>query len=140
MAFTLTLVFDENDRVLMCNHAKLNCCNFIGGKIDEMEQPLDAAYRELEEETGITRDDVELRTIRFESVSTVITPRMKFPVCDLYVTCGRLKHPVTLKQEKNKLFWFKLSEDNLKTFIQETYGYGNCLTYYWLAIEYLRCL
>ena len=34
--------------------------NFVGGKIEENEDGLHAAYRELEEETGITREDIHL--------------------------------------------------------------------------------
>ena len=47
----------------MCKRKKdpyKGLANFVGGKIEKNENGLDAAYRELEEETTITKDDIML--------------------------------------------------------------------------------
>ena len=55
--FTLTLVFNkECNKVLMCIHKKQGMLNYIGGKVEAFEEPMDASYRELEEETGYYAD------------------------------------------------------------------------------------
>ena len=37
-----------------------NLYNMVGGKVEENENELEAAYRELYEETGISRQDIKL--------------------------------------------------------------------------------
>lgn len=118
----LTIVFAENMlSVLMCEHKKLGANNFIGGKIEDGETMMEASYRELYEETGITPEDVELRLVRHEITTSPVLGEW-----DIYVTCGVLKHPVELREEKNKLFWADVYEDEI---FLEAYGNGNCANY-----------
>ena len=60
----LIVVFSTNlDKVLFCIRAKepyKGLYNFVGGKVENGETNDDAAYRELFEETGISREDIEL--------------------------------------------------------------------------------
>ena len=60
----LIVVFSKNlDKVLFCLRAKepyKGLYNFVGGKVEEGETNDEAAYRELFEETGISRNDIEL--------------------------------------------------------------------------------
>lgn len=60
----LILVYNkENDKVLMCKRAKepfKGKFNLVGGKVESGENELSAAYRELQEETGITAKDIDL--------------------------------------------------------------------------------
>lgn len=107
--------------VLMCENQKLGANNFISGKIDDGETMLAASYRELYEETGITLDDVELRLVRHE-----ITTSPLLGEWEIYVTCGVLKHPVELREERNKLFWADVYEDDI---FLNAYGNGNCANY-----------
>ncbi len=54
----------EQDRILFCKRVKdpyLGLYNLVGGKIEANEDGFVAAYRELEEETGITRADITLK-------------------------------------------------------------------------------
>ena len=49
--------------LLMCRRRKdpyKGLLNLVGGKIEPGEDGLGAAYRELQEETAISRDDIEL--------------------------------------------------------------------------------
>ncbi|MBR2290396.1 MAG: NUDIX hydrolase, partial [Clostridia bacterium] len=60
----LVVVFNkELDEALFCIRAKepyKGLYNFVGGKAEDGETDDEAAYRELFEETGISRDDIEL--------------------------------------------------------------------------------
>lgn len=47
------------------------------GGVDKGEEPSDAAYRELEEETGATRDDVELITRLDSEIFYDLPPELK---------------------------------------------------------------
>ena len=54
----------EEDKILMCKREKepyKGKFNLVGGKVEQGEKELDAAYRELQEETGITKQDINLK-------------------------------------------------------------------------------
>jgi 8-oxo-dGTP diphosphatase len=89
----------EMDRLLMCKRRKEPCkglSNPVGGKTGSGENGLDAAYRELYEETGISREDV--------------TPHhlMDFTYymhnCYVEVCVGRLKRDVETAGDENELY------------------------------------
>ncbi len=96
--YNLIVVFDERaDKMLMCKRKKdpyKGLLNFVGGKIEAGETGLDAAYRELEEETAIARDAISssARGIFLNTISLIIhhfyelfnqksTRRNSFPTC-----------------------------------------------------------
>lgn len=105
----LIVVFNNKlDEVLFCIRAKepyKGLYNFVGGKVEEGENNDDAAYRELNEETGISRNDIELdhfmdlNYFKYEN--------------NLQVYYGILKNEVNLIEEKNKLEWVKISDELL---------------------------
>lgn len=132
---TLTLVFSEDKKfVLMCLHRKQNRMNYIGGKVEECEDNMTASYRELGEETGITKDDVDLRFVR-EEHATIAANNGFSNVFGLYVTAGILKRDVEIKDEKNPTTW--ISIDDLDTIAFKTMGFGNCYTYLCEAMDVL---
>ena len=102
-----SVVFDKKkESVLFCLRRKdpfEGQLNFVGGKVEEGESSLDAAYRELEEETGIGRDRICL--YRFMD----ITYYQQGFVLEMYV--GMLEEDVVLREEKNPLMWLPLTED-----------------------------
>ena len=56
---------DEN-KILMCKREKdpyKGKFNLVGGKVEQDEDEMHAAYRELQEETGITKDDITLTNV-----------------------------------------------------------------------------
>lgn len=105
----LIVVFNENiSEVLFGIRAKepyKGLYNFVGGKVEENESNEEAAYRELFEETGISRKDIELdhfmdlNYFKYEN--------------NIQVFYGILKHKVNLVEEKNKLEWVTINEELL---------------------------
>ena len=96
----------EENKILMCKREKepyKGKYNLVGGKLEENEDCLEGAYRELEEETGITKDD------------TILTYLMNFEYklldMQLQVFVGKLNKEKTLVEEVNKLYWMDLNEN-----------------------------
>ena len=62
--YNCIVVFNPaKDAVLFCKRQKnpyKGLFNFVGGKVDPGEESEQAAYRELQEETGITRKQIRL--------------------------------------------------------------------------------
>lgn len=120
--YTLTIVFDkERENVLMCFHEKQQMYNFIGGKVKDDEADEVASYRELLEETGITRDDIVLIPLRKE----IVYPNKVLYDDDwsMCITFGVLNKDVTLREEANHLYWVGLNDSRID--VQST-GHGNC--------------
>ena len=100
------VVFDKTlNKVLFCIRAKepyKGLYNFVGGKVEKNETNDDAAYRELFEETGISKKDIkldhfmDLNYFKYEN--------------NIQVYYGILSHEVKLVEEKNKLEWLDINE------------------------------
>lgn len=105
----LIVVFNKNlDKVLFCIRAKepyKGMYNFVGGKVEEGETDDSAAYRELFEETGISKKDIKLE--HFMDLNY-----FKYGN-NLQVYYGILKNNVSLIEEKNKLEWLNINEELL---------------------------
>lgn len=105
--YNVIAVFSPDRReTLMCKRVKdpyKGLYNMVGGKIEKGENGLDAAYRELYEETGIMREDIKL----------VHLMDFSYPLDDCYVEvyAGRLKQNVTVRDEKNPLLWMTLDKN-----------------------------
>ena len=105
----LIVVFNKDLRqALFCIRAKepyKGLYNFVGGKVEENESNYDSAYRELFEETGISRNDIELdyfMDLNYYKYGN-----------NIQVFYGILNHEVSLVEEKNKLEWVTISEELL---------------------------
>ena len=89
------IVFDKDEnKILMCKRTKepyKGKLNLVGGKVEKEEDELHAAYRELEEETGIKRDDIKL--------INVMNFNYKLQDMELEVYAGRLNKEVKLVEE-----------------------------------------
>lgn len=115
--YNVVAVFAPDKRtMLMCRRVKdpyKGLLNMVGGKIEPGEDGFDAAYRELFEETGITRENIRL----------VHLMDFSYPLCGEYVEvyAGGLKQEVTLREEKNPLLWTSVSENffDMKKFAGE---------------------
>ena len=132
----LTIIFDKTcEHVLMCFHSKQYMYNYVGGHIKPSEDPVEASYRELYEETGITKDDVNLAFVRRESV-TCNSRYYPQPCWNMTVMAGVLNKDVELKPEKNDLMWVDITDTN--TLVLATFGNGNCYTYMKEALSILN--
>ncbi len=103
LIFVLSL---RRDSVLMClrtTQPYQNKYNLIGGKHEKDESAIEAAYRELKEETGISTNDIHLLHI------------MDYYYYDdqikIEVFAGAVNNEVSLITEKHPLRWMKLNRD-----------------------------
>ena len=105
--YNIIAIFNEHaDKILMCKRRKnpyKGLSNFVGGKIEAHENGLDAAYRELEEETAITSDDIIL--------SHLMDFTYYFENCYLEVYVGKLNKEKDVIGEENELYWSTLDHD-----------------------------
>lgn len=105
--YNVIVIFDKNfEKTLMCKRTKepyIGLYNFVGGKIEKENDGLNEAYRELFEETAITKDDTDLKYfMNIEYVSFDM---------DLEVYYGILNKDVKLVEEVNKLKWVDISDN-----------------------------
>ena len=105
--YNAIVVFDETAAtILLCKRRKnpyKGLYNFVGGKIEEIEDGLHAAYRELEEETGITREDILLTHLM--DFTYPLSP------CYLEVYVGKLNKSVQVHGDENTLLWSTLDKN-----------------------------
>lgn len=96
----------EEDKILMCKREKepyKGKFNLVGGKVEQNEDELHAAYRELQEETGITNKDIYL--------THIMDFQYEMSNIELEVYVGRLNKDVNLVEEINKLYWMDKKEN-----------------------------
>ena len=96
----------EENKILMCKREKepyKGKLNLVGGKVEQNEDELHAAYRELREETGITNNDITL--------THIMNFQYKMQDMELGVYAGKLNKNVDLIEELNKLYWIDKNEN-----------------------------
>lgn len=96
----------SKNKVLMCNRRNnpyQGLLNLVGGKIEPNESSINAAYRELYEETSITEKDISLLHL------------MDFNYClydiQLEVYFGVLNKNVAVSGDENELEWIDVHEN-----------------------------
>ena len=101
------VVFDKNvQKTLMCKRTKepyMGMYNLVGGKIEKDNDGLNEAYRELEEETNIKKEDIDL--IHFMNLTYIKWDK------ELEVYYGILNKEVNLIEEVNKLEWVDINDN-----------------------------
>lgn len=107
----IVLVYNkEENKILMCKREKepyKGKFNLVGGKVEQNENELNAAYRELHEETGITKEDIQL--------THLMNFQYKMSNIELEVYVGKLNKNVELLEEVNKLYWIDKNENFFDT-------------------------
>lgn len=96
----------EENKILMCKREKepyKGKFNLVGGKVEPNENELHAAYRELQEETGITNNDIKL--------THVMNIQYKMSDMELEVYSGKVNKDVELVEEVNRLYWINKNEN-----------------------------
>lgn len=97
---------EEENKILMCKRKKepyKGKFNLVGGKVEQDEDELSSAYRELQEETGITNNDIKL--------THIMNFQYQMSNMELEVYTGKLNKNVKLVEEVNKLYWINKSEN-----------------------------
>lgn len=112
--YNCILVYSEDKaKILFCERKKApyqGLLNLVGGKVEVGERALESAYRELEEETGIKKSDIDLCHLMDISY---YERNMR-----LEVFYGGLKRKVELIEEFQTLIWVDVDADffDLKKF------------------------
>ena len=105
--YNVIVVFDRDlKKTLMCKRTKepyIGMYNLVGGKIEKENDGLNEAYRELIEETAISKDDIDLKY--FMNIEYVSFDK------DLEVYYGILNKNVELVEEVNKLEWIDINDN-----------------------------
>ena len=106
-SYNLIMVLNkEETKALMCLRSKnpyKGLYNLVGGKIDEGEDDLDSAYRELFEETGIDQTSIKLLPF-IDFTWHTVNMEMK-------VFIGRINKEVKLIEEIHRLYWLSIDEN-----------------------------
>lgn len=105
--YNVIVIFNkEINKTLMCKRTKepyIGMYNLVGGKIEKENDGLNEAYRELVEETNISKNDVELK--HFMNIEYVSFNK------SLEVYYGTLNKEVELVEEVNKLEWVDINDN-----------------------------
>lgn len=114
----LMIYCKDMSQLLMCERLKnpyKGLSNLVGGKIEIGEKGIKAAYRELFEETRISKEDITLHHLM----------DFKYHLQDCYVEVyvGRLKRDVSVSGGENILYWSDLDKDFFDTSLYA--GEGN---------------
>lgn len=115
--FNVVIVFDKDEKnILMCKREKepyKGKYNLVGGKVEKDEEELSAAYRELEEESGIKPADIKL--------THLMNFQYQMLDMELEVYAGKLDKKVSLVEEVNHLYWIDKNENffDIDTFAGE---------------------
>ena len=101
------VVYDHTrQKILMCRRSKdpyKGKLNFVGGKLEPGENSEAAAYRELREESGITKQDITLVHLMDMVYHTY---RIQ-----IEVYAGKLNREVKVSGEENELLWLDAHGD-----------------------------
>ena len=105
--YNVIVIFNKDmNKTLMCKRAKepyMGMYNLVGGKIEKENDGLNEAYRELFEETNISKNDVELK--HFMNIEYISFNKL------LEVYYGVLNKEVDLVEEVNKLEWVDINDN-----------------------------
>ena len=105
--YNVVVIFNkELNKTLMCKRTKepyIGMYNLVGGKIEKENDGLNEAYRELQEETSINKNDVSLK--HFMNIEYVSFNK------SLEVYYGILNKEVQLVEEVNKLEWVDINDN-----------------------------
>lgn len=105
--YNVIVVFNKDlTKTLMCKRTKepyKNMYNLVGGKIEKENDGLSEAYRELYEETNISKEDITLK--HFMNIEYVVFDKI------LEVYYGILNKKVNLIEEVNKLEWVNIDDN-----------------------------
>ena len=105
--YNVIVIFNKDmNKTVMCKRTKepyMGMYNLVGGKIEKENDGLNEAYRELIEETNISKNDVELK--HFMNIEYISFNK------SLEVYYGILNKEIDLVEEVNKLEWVDINDN-----------------------------
>ena len=105
--YNVIVIFNKDmSKTLMCKRTKepyMGMYNLVGGKIEKDNDGINEAYRELKEETNISKNDVDLKC--FMNIDYISFNK------SLEVYYGVLNKEVELVEEVNKLEWIDINDN-----------------------------
>ncbi len=105
--YNVIVIFNKDmNKTLMCKRTKepyMGMYNLVGGKIEKENDGLNEAYRELKEETNISKKDINL--VHFMNMTYVKWDK------ELEVYYGVLNNDVQLIEEVNSLEWVSINDN-----------------------------
>ena len=105
--YNVIMVYNKSlDKILMCKRLKnpyKGLSNLVGGKIEEAEDGVESAYRELFEETSISRQDITLHHL--------MDFKYYYQNCYVEVYVGKLIRDLEVFGQENILYWSDLNKD-----------------------------
>ncbi|MDF2986632.1 MAG: hydrolase [Eubacterium sp.] len=109
--YNVIIVYNEDlDSILMCKRLRnpyKGLSGLVGGKIEAGEDGLESAYRELFEETSISRNSITLHHL--------MDFTYYYKNCYVEAYAGRLKHNVLVAGDENELYWSDLNHNFFDT-------------------------
>ena len=109
----------DGNQILFCKRRKdpyKGLYNLVGGKIEPGEDGFTAAYRELYEETGISREQIQL--------SHMMDFTYYNQDCYVEIYVGRLEEDVVLVEEEHPLLFLDLKKEDFFD-LEQFAGEGN---------------
>ena len=105
--YNVLMIYNKDmDRLLMCKRLKKpykGLSNLVGGKIEIGEPGIESAYRELFEETNISKENITLHHL--------MDFKYYLHHCYVEVYVGKLKCDVEVSGDENELYWSDLNQD-----------------------------
>ena len=97
------IISKTDNKWVFCKHKERETYEIPGGHREPGESILETAKRELQEETGITNNDIVL--------TNIMNIQYKISDMELEVYAGKLNKDVKLIEEINKLYWMDKKEN-----------------------------
>lgn len=111
--YNCIVIFDDKlENALFCKRQKepyKGLYNFVGGKRDAGESSIDAAYRKLFEETGLTNEKIQL--------SYFMEMKYEFLNYSLKLFWGIVNKDEPLIEEINPLLWLPIEQKYEDTYL-----------------------
>jgi ADP-ribose pyrophosphatase YjhB (NUDIX family) len=103
---TFSLIFDDNNRALLCHRTDMELWNLPGGRLENGETPWQGVIREVKEEIGLDVEVIKLQGIYSKTFEDDIV---------LSFVCRKVGGKIALSDEADDIKYFKANELPINT-------------------------